>query len=129
MTPLEDPETTGDDAPTEVDEQLQKYFAELPQANKDLLLEIFGGERTTPLTVEEVAERLGTKMCDADLTRFAGKDTGTIYGFQVQGLVPGQRIVVTDNGGESGTVQAKVLSIKGESAEIRIYWDLGVSKA
>lgn len=123
------PTTEGMESNATADEQLDRYFSGLPGANKDLLLEVFGGERTTPLTAEEVAERLGTKVFDADLSRFAGNGNGTIYGFQVQGLVRGQRIAVTDAGGGCDTVVAEVLRVDESSAEIRVSWDQILRKA
>lgn len=61
------------------------------------------------------------KTFSTDLSRVTTSGYGTLYGAVAARLHPGEHIAVTDE--EADTLEAEVLRVTNESAEIRVFWD------
>lgn len=61
------------------------------------------------------------KTFSTDLSRITSSGYGTLYGVLAAQLRPGERIAVTDE--EADTLEAEVLGVTDQSAEIRVFWD------
>jgi len=56
-----------------------------------------------------------------DLSRFTSNGYGTLHDPAAAELHEGERIGVTDE--EADTLEAEVIRVTGEGAEVRIFWD------
>jgi hypothetical protein len=77
---------------------------------------------TTPHTDAETVEEAAPTMRTfrTDLARFSTTGHGTIKG-DVAALSVGDRVAVTDD--EADTLEAEVVAVSTDSADVRIHWD------
>ena len=62
-----------------------------------------------------------------DMSRFTSSGLGTLHDPLAAELHPGDRIAVTDE--DADTLEAEVIGVTGEAAEIKILWDKVLHRA
>lgn len=61
------------------------------------------------------------RCIEVDLSRFTTSGYGTVHGAAASGLIVGERFAVTDD--EADTVEAEVLAVGPDYADVRLHWD------
>lgn len=62
-----------------------------------------------------------------DLSRFTSSGYGTLHTSVAAELHRGERIAVTDD--DADTLEAEVIRVTGDAAEIKIFWDKVLHRA